>query len=148
MEKDVRRYVTSCDSCQRQKPRTQHSEGLLRPLDIPQTRWSDIAMDFADMPATPTGLDSIFVFINRLSKRVHLIPTRKSADTPEVARLFIDNVFKLHGLPRTIVSDRDAKFTSKFWTELMKQLGCEGLMSTARHQQTDGQSERAIITTG
>ena len=90
--------------------------------------------------------DTILVVVDRLIKRVHFIPTTTSASAPDIAKIFFDNIFRLHGLPTTIVSDRDPKFVSKFWRELLKQLGTQAAMSTAHHPQTDGQTERANRT--
>jgi hypothetical protein len=146
MEKDVKSYVSTCDSCQRNKPSNHRPFGLLHPLPIPSRRWSDIAMDFSDAPLTEQGHDAIVVFVDRLTKRVILVPTEKSATALDTARIFIDNVFRHHGLPDRIVSDRDSRFTSHFWRSVMDRLECKTQIATARHQETDGQSERTIRT--
>ena len=91
-------------------------------------------MDFiVQLPKTKTGHDAILVVVDRLSKRVHFIPTTTNATAPEVAKLFFNQVFRLHGLPQVIMSDRDPKFVSKFWQDLLKQLGTKAAMSTAHH---------------
>src|ERR1051325_4161804 len=143
MFKDVKKCINSCDSCQRNKSNNQQTAGLLQTLPTPTTRWQQITMDFiVQLPKTPRGYDAITVFVDRLSKRAHFIPCTTDITAPGVAKLFFENIFRLHGLPKTIISDRDPKFTSKFWTALFKLLETKLAMSTAFHPQTDGQTER------
>lgn len=147
LRNDVTRYVRSCDACQRNKPSQQHPAGLLQPLPVPAGRWQELAMDLVvQLPRTPRGHDAILVVVDRLTKRAHFIATRGNADAPELARLFIDNVFRLHGMPRSIVSDRDARFMSRFWRALFGILDVKLRPSTAFHPQTDGQTERTNRT--
>jgi hypothetical protein len=147
MNNDVRNYVKSCDSCQRIKASQQVPAGLLQPLPIPKQPWDQVSMDFiTQLPPTKAGWDAIVVFVDTFSKMIHLVPTKTTATAPETALLFFNNVVKLHGLPKSIVSDRDAKFTSKFWKTLFQTLGTKLAMSTAFHPQTDGQTERANRT--
>ena len=149
MASDVKRYVASCDDCQRNKSTNQPPSGLLRPLEIPKGRWQEIAMDFiTGLPTTVSGYDCILVVVDRLTKRVHLSPTCATASAPDVAKLFIRDIVRLHGVPRVIVSDRDTRFTSRFWTSLFEQLGTKLALSTAFHPQTDGQTERTNRTIG
>jgi hypothetical protein len=104
-------------------------------------------MDFiVQLPPTKAGFDAIVVFVDTFSKMVHLAPTKTTASAPDTARIFFDQVVKLHGLPKSIVSDRDAKFTSKFWKSVFQTMGTKLAMSTAFHPQTDGQTERANCT--
>src|SRR5215217_1328932 len=99
-------------------------------------------MDFiTQLPRTKAGHDAIVVFVDTFSKMVHFVPTKTTASAPDTAKLFFDHIFKLHGLPKSIVSDRDAKFTSRFWQTLFNTLGTKLAMSTAFHPQTDGQTE-------
>jgi hypothetical protein len=143
MVKTVNNYVASCESCQRNKASNKSPQGLLQPLPIPQQRWEQVTMDFiVQLPKTKSGWDSIVVFVDRMTKRVHFAPTKTNATSPEIAQIFFDTVVKLHGLPRAIISDRDPKFTSLFWKSLFQRLGTKIKMSTAYHPQTDGQSER------
>lgn len=143
MGKDVQKYITSCDSCQRNKSSNLQPAGLLQPLTTPSKRWEQVTMDFiVQLPTTRNKHDAIVVFLDRLSKRAHFCPTHTSVTAPEVAKIFFSNIFKNHGLPQVIVSDRDAKFTSRFWKTLFEQLGTKLAMSTAFHPQTDGQTER------
>ena len=144
MQKDVKNYVTSCEACQRNKPTNRAAAGLLQPLVIPETRWEQVSMDFiTHLPKIKNHFDSIFVVVDRLSKRVHFIPTTSTVTAPDVAHLFFTHIFRHHGLPRVIVSDRDPKFISKFWQELLLFLRTKAAMSTIHHPQTDGQTEQA-----
>ncbi|KAL1920728.1 uncharacterized protein VTP21DRAFT_11363 [Calcarisporiella thermophila] len=121
--------------------------GLLQPLPIPTRRWEQISMDFIfQLPKTKRGFDAILVIVDRLTKRAHFIPTTTNASAVEVAEIFMQNIFKLHGLPAHIISDRDPQFTSRFWKALFEKLGTRLAMSTAFHPQTDGQTERTNRT--
>src|SRR4051812_29878125 len=104
-------------------------------------------MDFiTQLPRTKSGFDAIAIFVNTFSKMVHLIPTRTTATAPDTVKIFFDHVFHLHSLPTSIVSDRDAKFTSRFWQCLFPTMGTHLAMSTAFPPQTDGQTKRANRT--
>ncbi|KAJ9513536.1 hypothetical protein QJQ45_006147 [Haematococcus lacustris] len=147
MEQTVREYVRTCDQCQRNKATNQVPPGLLQPLPIPNRNWQHVSMDFiGPLPPTSHGYDMVVTVVDKLSKMLHLIPTTATATAPDIAKLFFDHVFKHHGLPEAIVSDRDPKFTSDFWTSLFHLTGTRLLMSSAYHPQTDGQSERANRT--
>ncbi len=142
MWKTVKDYVTTCDTCSRSKIPRHRPYGLLQPLPIPETPWTSISMDFiVDLPPSKT-FDSIFVVVDRLTKMAHFIPCHKTVTGEETARLFVDNVYRFHGLPNDIISDRGTQFTSKFWQSLFKILGVEIKLSSAYHPQTDGQTER------
>jgi hypothetical protein len=143
LTRDVEAYVRSCHSCQRAKAVQQKPAGLLRPLPIPQEPWESISMDWITcLPPTTRGHDAILVFVCRLSKMVHIAPTTSKITAEGTAQLFAQEVWKHHGLPRDIVSDRDPRLTSHFWQAIMKYLGTKTNMSTAFHPQTDGQTER------
>jgi integrase-like protein len=106
MNNDVRDYVKSCDSCQRIKASQQAPAGLLQPLPIPKQPWDQVSMDFiVQLPTTKAGFDAIVVFVDTFSKMIHLAPTKSSASAPDTAHLFFDQVVKLHGLPKSIISD-------------------------------------------
>ena len=109
--------------------------------------WDDIAMDFVvGLPRSPRGRDTIWVVVDRLSKVAHFIPIRSTSTAGDLAPIYMREIVRLHGVPRTIVSDRDAKFVSKLWDSLQKALGTTLRTVTAFHSQTDGQSERTIQT--
>jgi len=143
----VRSYVSSCDSCQRNKASTQRSQGLLQPLDSPSCQWDQVSLDLiTSLPRTKRGYDAIVVFVDRLTKMAHFCPTTNEVSGEGVAQLFFDNIFRLHGLPAALVSDRDPRFTGKFWEALFRLLGTKLAMSTSLHPQTDGQTERTNRT--
>lgn len=145
--KDVRDYITTCPVCQRMKPTNQSPGGLLQPLPVPERRWDEVTMDLiTQLPKTPRGFDAIVTFTDRLSKRVHFAPTTTEIDAPGLAGIFFDTIFRHHGLPLKIISDRDPRFTSSFWRSLFGLTGTKLGMSTAFHPETDGQSERTNRT--
>ncbi|KAD7476918.1 hypothetical protein E3N88_00054 [Mikania micrantha] len=114
---------------------------------IPQWKWEQIAMDFiTKLPRTSSGYDSIWVIIDRLTKSAHFLPIRETYKMEKLARLYIDEIVVRHGVPLSIISDRDSRFTSRFWQSLQQSLGTSVNLSTAYHPQTDGQSERTIQT--
>jgi hypothetical protein len=144
MAADVRDYVSTCPSCSRSKATNRRSPGLLQPLPIPIRKWEQITLDLiTQLPPTTSGYDAILTVVDKASKMIHVVPTHSNVDAPGVARLVFDNVIRLHGFPRSIVSDRDKRFTSNFWTALFDISGVKRNMSTAFHPQTDGQTERA-----
>ncbi|CAI7788781.1 unnamed protein product [Closterium sp. NIES-54] len=143
LSRSVAEYVASCPTCQVNKARTTGPAGLLQPLEIPTAPWTCVSLDFiTDLPRTPTGFDSILVVIDKLSKMAHFIPTTGTVTAAETAKLFFTQVVRLHGLPSAIISDRDTRFLSNFWTALFQLLGTQIRLSTAYHPETDGQTER------
>ncbi|KAE8260696.1 hypothetical protein A4X09_0g7746 [Tilletia walkeri] len=143
----VRNYIKTCDFCQRIKPPTHKPYGPLDPLLPPSGPWSSVAMDFiTGLPKTLSGFTAIFVVIDRFSKMVHFYPCNMDGlDAMATAKLFL-KVISLHGVPDSIVSDRDPRFKSSFWQSLMKLLGVKLNISSAYHAQTDGQTERTNRT--
>ncbi|POM61728.1 polyprotein [Phytophthora palmivora] len=143
MSKYIQRYVNTCELCQRNKARQTKPPGLLQPLEIPEGRWIDISMDFmTSLPRTEAGKDAIMVIVDRLTKRAKFIARKTSATAEETATLFMVNYVKDHGVPKSIVSDRDSKFTSKFWQEVITTLETTHKLSSAFRPQTDGQTDR------
>ena len=143
MTSTVDRYVKTCDKCQRNKAGSQKPGGLLQPTEIPDKFWECITMDLiTQLPMTKSGHDAIAVFVDKLSKMTHIEPCTTAIDAPEFADLMLTTVFRHHGLPKSIISDRDARFTGHFLTSLAERLGFRQRLSTAFHPQTDGQTER------
>eukprot|EP00253_Pinus_taeda_P012316 PITA_12316 len=143
MKKEVIDYLARCIECQQVKVEHQHPAGLLQPLPIPEWKWEVITMDFIiGLPKSKKGNDSIMVVVDKLRKSAHFIPVQSTYRAAQVANIFMQNIFRLHGLPKTIISDRDVKFTSAFWRTLFEGLGTQLNFSTTYHPQTDGQTER------
>jgi len=145
LKRDVAQFVYSCLICQKLKVEHQKPVGLMTPLDVPEWKWDNISMDFVtSLPNTPRGHDTIWVIVDRLTKSTHFIPINISFPVPQLAEIYIREIVKLHGVPSSIVSDRDPRFTSRFWKSLQDALGSKLRLSSAYHPQTDGQSERII----
>jgi hypothetical protein len=142
----VREFVHGCSVCQRNKTEHLHPAGLLQPLPVPDQVWSDISMDFIEGFPKIGGKSVILTVVDRFSKYAHFIPLSHPYLASSVAKVFFDNVVRLHGIPCSIVSDRDQIFTSNFWTDLFQLAGVKLLLSSAFHPQTDGQIEVASRT--
>jgi hypothetical protein len=137
----VEEFVKQCQLCQQAKHENTLPAGLLQPLPVPTRPWSHITMDFITGLPKSESCEVILVVVDRLTKYSHFIPLRHPYTALTVANTFLDNVVKLHGVPKSIVSDRDVVFTSKFWRQLFKAVGTNLSYSSTYHPQTDGQSE-------
>jgi hypothetical protein len=144
----VQDFVKSCVVCQRNKTEQLQPTGLLQPLDVPTSVWADVVMDFIEGFPRINGKFVILTVVDRFSKSTHFITLGHPYTAATVARAFFDSVVHLHGIPSSIVSDRDPVFTSRFWTELFTLVGVKLNLSSAFHPQSDGQSEATnkIIT--
>jgi len=141
MEDDVREYCSSYDICQKIKSPRHAKHGLLHPLELPSKPWTHVLTDFiTDLPLS-SGVTKILVVVDRFTKMAHFIPIDEK-DSPTVAKGSLNNVWKYHGFPEDIVSDRAGTFTGQYFTDLYDYLGIKRSMSTAFHPQTDGQTER------
>ena len=144
MTNDVSTYLRNCHACRRAKAPRDRKFGTLEPLPIPQQRWQDIAMDFVtDLPESQ-GMNAILTVTDRLSKERHFIACRagdRGTSVEATAQMLLEHVWKYHGLPLSIVSDRGPQFASDVWKCFCKILGIKRKLSTAYHPETDGQSE-------
>ena len=145
MKRDVSEFVTKCLVCQRVKAEHQVPSGLLQPIRIPEWKWDRITMDFVvGLPLTGRKHDSVWVVVDRLTKSAHFLPVRTDYSLDKLAELYIKEIVQLHGIPISKISDRDPRFTSRFWGKLQEAMGTRLNFSTAFHPQTDGQSEKVI----
>ena len=143
MEADTRAYVSACTVCAQSKASHRPSAGLLRPLPVPGRPWSHIALDFVTGLPPSQGNNTICTIVDRFSKSVHFIALSKLPSARETADLLVQQVFRLHGIPLDIVSDRGPQFTSQVWKEFCQSLGATVSLSSGFHPQTNGQAERA-----
>ncbi|GMF14672.1 unnamed protein product [Phytophthora lilii] len=142
MDLDIKAYVQSCESCMRYKSSTGRKTGKLQPVPVPAACWEVTSTDFITHLPVSDGFDAIMVVVDKLSKRPVYIPTHTTATAEDTAKLFFNNVIRHYGIPSTIISDRDQKFTSKFWTALVSLTKIKAAMTTAHRAQADGQTKR------
>ncbi len=147
MSDAVARYVRGCEQCQRNKPDLSGRQGMPLSIDTPSAPWEVICMDFiGPLTRTARGNDLILVVVDKLTRWVYYLPTRSTASAQEVFSLLDRFVLANHDTPRQIISDRDTRFTSRFWEDLWASMRTELKRSTSFHPQTDGQTERANRT--
>ena len=135
-------FVSKCYVCQQAKPEHVKYPGLLQPLPVPDYTWQVVSLDFIEGLPTSQNCNCILVVVDKFSKYAHFVPLSHPFTAMKVAMLYMDHIFKLHGLPQAIISDRDRIFTSHLWQELFKLSGTDLKLSIAYHPQTDGQTER------
>ena len=143
---DVKKYVQGCDTCLRNKPAHTAPYGLLQPNEVPGGPWEIITIDLiTQLPESRDNSENlrtaIIVIVDRLTKRAHFFPTDDHCNATEVAGVMYEHVFKLHGIPRQIISDRGTQFASRVFQEFCQKLNIKSSMSTAYHPETDGQTE-------
>lgn len=138
----VLQQVKACSICAQAKPDCSAYPGLLQPLPVPRASWEVISLDFVEGLPLSGAANAILVVVDKFSKFAHFIPLKHPFSAASVARLFMDHIFKLHGMPGAIISDRDRVFTSRLWQLLFQLAGTELRMSTSYHPQSDGQTER------
>ncbi|PNX87285.1 retrotransposon-related protein, partial [Trifolium pratense] len=145
MKKDVAEFVSKCLICQQVKAEHQRPAGLFQRIEIPEWKWERITMDFVTgLPRTLRGFDSAWVIVDRLTKSAHFLPVKTTYSASQYAKLYVERIVSLHGVPLSIISDRGPQFTAHFWRSFQTALGTRLDLSTAFHPQTDGQSERTI----
>ncbi|GAU23118.1 hypothetical protein TSUD_305660 [Trifolium subterraneum] len=141
MQRHVKEFVKTCNVCQRQKYAATTPGGLLQPLPIPNGVWEDLSIDFITGLPKSRGYEAVLVVVDRLSKYSHFILLKHSYTAKSIAEIFVKEIVRLHGIPQSVVSDRDPLFVSNFWMELFKLQGTKLKMSSAYHLETDGQTE-------
>ncbi|GJU84375.1 putative reverse transcriptase domain-containing protein [Tanacetum coccineum] len=147
MKKDIAVYVSRCLTYLKVKAEHQRPSGLLQQPEILEWKWERISMDFVTkLPRTSSGHDTIWVIVDRLTKSAHFLPMREDYKIDRLARLYLNEIVARHGVPISIISDRDICFTSRFWQSMQEALGTRLDMSTAYYPQTDNQSEHTIQT--
>lgn len=142
MIEDVKKIIQECEVSQSCKDEQVAYPGLLQPLPVPERAWEHLSMDFIESLPKSEGQDTIIVVIDRYSKYAQFIALAHPFIASQIAGVFMDTIYKLHGLSKSIVSDRDKVFLSNFWRELFKNLQVHLCFSSAYHPQTDGQTER------
>ena len=125
------------------KVENQHPAGLLQPLPIPEWKWEIISLDFIQgFPKTKKQHDSIVVIVDKLRKSAHFIPIKSNYKVVNIAKIFLKEIFRLHGVPKMVISVKDVRFTSNFWKFLFAGLETKINFNLSYHPQTDGQTER------
>ncbi len=134
MKKEIGNFVTRCLTCQQVKAEHQVPSELLQTISIPEWKWDCITMDFVTgLPLTQKKHDTIWVIVDRLTKSVHFLPIKTDYSLEKLAEIYIAEIVRLHGVPTSIISDQDLRFTSRFWKKLQESLGTQLHFSTAFH---------------
>ena len=143
MKNELEEYIAKCFECQQVNTKHQHPAGLLQPLPIPSWKWEIISLDFiTGLPRNQNLNDSIMVVVDKLSKAAHFIPVKTTYKAANIANIFMKQIFRLHGILKVVIFDRDPKFMGNFWKSLFKGLNTTLNFSTSFHPQTDGWTER------
>ncbi|GJR66324.1 reverse transcriptase domain-containing protein [Tanacetum coccineum] len=149
MKADIATYVSKCLTCARVKAEHQRPSGLLVQPEIPEWKWDNITMDFITKTSRSSqGSYTIWVIVDRLTKSAHFLPIRENDPLDKLARLYLNRIVARHGIPASIICDRDGRFTSNFWRSFQKALGTDISMSTAYHPETDARAEDKTNTRG
>ena len=147
MKADISGFVNRCLTCQKVKIEHQKPAGTLQPLEIPEWKWESIYMDYViGLQRASSGYDAIWVIVDRPTKSAHILPIQASYPLEKLAQLYIQEILRLHGIPSTIISDRDPRFTSRIWEAFQKGFSTKLCLSTTYHPQTDGQMKQTIQT--
>jgi hypothetical protein len=147
MKRELAEFMSSCGICQQVKIEHQRPAEELQSISIPECKWEDISMDFmTGLPRGKKGNDAIWVVVDRLTKSALFFPIKMTDLVDKLAKLYVDEVIRLHAVPISIISNRDPRFTSRLWPSLQRAMGTRLNLSTTFHPQTDGQSERIIQT--
>ena len=147
MKNEIAEFVSKCLTCQKVKAEHRHPGGDLQKIELPEWKWEQITMDFVvGLPRTTSGNDAIWVIVDRLTKSAHFIAIKVTYSVEKLAELYVSQIVRFHGVPKSIISDRDGRFTSRFWASVHGAMGSKLKFSMAFHPQIDGQSERTIQT--
>ena len=140
MHKDIKKYAAECDTCQRNKNENVMTRGLLHPLHILKQKWEEISMDFIEWLPLTDGKDKILMVVDRLTEYAHFMGINKTNSAKKIVEVFCKNIYKLHGFPKIIVRDKNAKVISNFWKELCKKKWITLSMSSTYHPHTYGKT--------
>jgi hypothetical protein len=134
MKREIAKYVSECDICQRVKASHLKTAGVLQHLPVPSWKWEDIIMDFiVGLPNTSQRHDSIWVIVDRLTKIAYFLPVQTTYNAKKYAEIYQDQIVRLHGVPKTIISDRGAQFIARFCEQFQYALGTKLIQSSAYH---------------
>ena len=146
LQRDVKKYIHTCKICQQIKNKPTKPAGSLMPLPVPSRPWESVSLDFITNLPEAEGYDAILTVVCTMTKMAHFIPCTSTLSSKQLAKLFVDNVYRLHGMPRFLIGDRDSRYTSEFFSDLMSRLHTKLCLSTAYHPQSDGNTERCHRT--